>query len=45
MNELKTSGWKYRDYFQAINPGASVKGTHTFSALRAVPDDDLCWKY
>ena len=41
MNRLKTSGWKYWDYFQAINPGASVKGRHTFSALCAVPDDDL----
>ena len=41
MNRLKTSGWKYWDYLQAINPGASVKGRHTFSALCAVPDDDL----
>ena len=41
MNGLKTSGWKYWYYFQAINPGASVKGRHTFSALCAVPDDDL----
>ena len=41
MNGLKTSGWKYWDYFQAINPGASVKGRHAFSALRAVPDDYL----
>ena len=41
MNGLKTSGWKYWDYFQAINPGASVKGRHTFSALCAVPNDDL----
>ena len=41
MNGLKTSGWKYWYYFQAINSGASVKGRHTFSALCAVPDDDL----
>ena len=41
MNRLKTSGWKYWDYFQAINPGASAKGKHAFSALRAVPNDDL----
>ena len=39
MNRLKTSGWKYWDYFQAINPGASAKGRHAFSALHAVPDD------
>ena len=41
MNGLKKSGWKYWNYFQAINPGASAKGRHTFSALRTVPDDDL----
>ena len=41
MNGLKTSGWEYWDYFQAINPGASVKGRHAFSALCAVPNDDL----
>ena len=41
MNGLKKSGWKYWDYFQAINPGASAKGQHAFSALHAVPDDDL----
>ena len=41
MNRLKTSGWKYWNYFHAINPGASVKGRHAFSALCAVPDDDL----
>ena len=41
MNGLKTSGQKYWYYFQAINSGASVKGRHTFSALCAVPDDDL----
>ena len=38
MNRLKTSGWKYWDHFQAINPGASVKGRNTFSALHTVPD-------
>ena len=41
MNGLKKSGWKYWDYFQAINPGTSVKGQHAFSALHAVPDDNL----
>ena len=41
MNGLKKSGWKYWDYFQAINSGASAKGRHAFSGHHAVPDDDL----
>ena len=41
MNGLKKSGWKYWDYFQAINPGTFAKGQHTFLALHAVPNDGL----